>query len=452
MGLVVSCLRSIASPQWHARITGKKENRIKLVLVSCFRIRPKLVSNYGFSKTQKEIETTYTNEEIWREYYGNATGIGSRMRKALQALFRLLKQMPWRFPPRSELRVLAELYSEDHYPECMNSTVVCMKIVESVRGPMSTIQTTPVEILLDVFRANDPADMDALQLTFRRFLTTIRQNEDTLPTRLLYDLVYGHESVWLYRSPANGGSGRDVDGYQKREPIASGEQTPDGIQQMYQMFGRKIAVRELDVWTGDAPPDAALTLLLEHFPSVKAAVRLDVHIFRAAPLPTDAVLERFTRLETIWLGTSVDRDRKNSSFWSDLFATKAFRRVPNFLGVNHSDSFHDDRAPYPHADVGELFDFITDFSLMPPDKPRVVSFEMFSGCGPLHNALEQRFSEDSASIGGQVCAQVSGYVFYEIPGDVYDEYEWRYLTNMASGSQKETFALELFRKITYYRE
>ncbi|KAH7712859.1 hypothetical protein AAVH_19808 [Aphelenchoides avenae] len=309
---------------------------------------------------------------------------------------------------------------------------------------MSSIQTIPVEILLDVFGANDPADMEALQMTLRRFHTTIRQNVDALPTRLLHDLVYGHKSVWLYRSPANGGSGRDRHGYETREPIATGDQTPDGLQQLYEMFGRKMAIRELDVWTGDAPPDAALTLLLEHFPSVKAAVRLDVHIFRAAPLPTDAVLDRFTCLETIWLGTSVDPYRKDSSFWSDLFAMKAFRRVPNFLGVNHSDSFHDDRAPYPHADVGELFDFITDFSLMPPDKPRVVSFEMFSGCGPLHDVLEQRFSEDSASIGGQACALFSGYVD--------DRWEYRYLTNMASEDQKETFAWELYRKITYYRE
>ncbi|KAH7711571.1 hypothetical protein AAVH_21124 [Aphelenchoides avenae] len=310
---------------------------------------------------------------------------------------------------------------------------------------MSSILTVPVEILLDVFRANDSADMDALQLTFRRFHTIIRQNVDALPTRLLYDLVYEHEHVVLYRTPANNGSGRDVRGYETREPIASGDQTPDGVQQMYQMFGRKIAIRELNVWTGDDPPDAALTLLLEHFPSVKAAVRLDVHIFRAAPLPTDAVLDRFTRLETIWLGTSVDPDRKEAFFWSDLFATKAFRRVPNFLGVNHADGDHNYVDPYPHADAVELIDFITDFSLMPPDKPRVVSFQNFDEFrNPILEALEQRFNESIASIGGHVCALINGRVDHH--------FEHRYLTNMASGSQKETFALELYRKLDYNRE
>lgn len=143
----------------------------------------------------------------------------------------------------------------------------------------------------------------------------------------------------------------------------------------------------------DYPPDAALTLLLEHFPSVKAAVRLDVHISRAAPLPTDAALDRFKRLETIWLETSVDRDRDDSSFWSVLFATKAFRRVPNFLGVNHDMLGKHTVDPYPVVDGRELFDFITDFSLMPPDKPRVVSFDMFDDGAPVVNPLEQLFNE-----------------------------------------------------------
>ncbi|KAH7718107.1 hypothetical protein AAVH_14433 [Aphelenchoides avenae] len=309
---------------------------------------------------------------------------------------------------------------------------------------MSSIQTIPVEILLDVFRANDPADMDALQLTLRRFHTTIRLNVDALPTRLLYDLVYEYEHVALYRTPANNGSGRDVRGSHTREPFASVDQTPNGIQQMYQMFGRKIAIRELNVWTAERPTDAALTLLLEHLPSVKAAVRLDVHVFDNA-LPTDAVLDRFARLETIWMSTSVDR--KDASFWSDLFATKAFRRVPNFLGVNMTDEYYLD--PYPPVDVKELFDFITDISLMPPGKPRVVSFEMlmFDDDGPFLSvlkALEQRFDNDIASIGGQVCALILGDRFHQL--------ENRYLTNMASGSQKETLAWELYRKIDYYRE
>ncbi|KAH7684759.1 hypothetical protein AAVH_40733, partial [Aphelenchoides avenae] len=252
---------------------------------------------------------------------------------------------------------------------------------------MSSIQTIPVEILLDVFRANDAADMDALQLTVRRFHTTIRQNVDILPTRLLCDLVYT-DRAHLYRAPANGGSGRNADGDETREPIASGDVTPNGLQQMYQMFGRKIAIRELDVWSAGRPLDAALTLFLEHFPSVKAAVRLDVHFTSA--LPTDAVLDRFTRLETIWMGTSVHRDRSDGFFWRDLFATKAFRRVPNFLGVNEDRGYLD---PYPHVDAGELFDFITDFSFMPPDKPRVVSFQMFDRGFPIPNPVEQRFNE-----------------------------------------------------------
>ncbi|KAH7711776.1 hypothetical protein AAVH_20909 [Aphelenchoides avenae] len=310
---------------------------------------------------------------------------------------------------------------------------------------MSSIQTIPVEILLDVFRANDPADMEALQLTLRRFHTTIRQMVDALPTRLLYDLVYEYEHVVLYRAPANNGSGRDVQNNETREPIASGDQTPDGVQQMYQKFGRKIAIREMDIWTGESPPDAALTLLLEHFPSVKAAVRLRIHIFDK-PLPTDAVLDRFTRLETIWMSTSVDE--KDTSFWNVLLTTKAFRRVPNFLSVNLTDEHYLD--PYPHVDVGELVDFITDFSLMPPDKPRVVSFKMFDDfeSSPILNALEQRFHESIASIAGQVCALITGEVHREQGTD----FETRYLTNMAPGSQKETFALELYRKITYYRE
>ncbi|KAH7684753.1 hypothetical protein AAVH_40739 [Aphelenchoides avenae] len=314
---------------------------------------------------------------------------------------------------------------------------------------MSSIQTIPVEILLDVFRAGDPADMDALRLTLRRLHTTIRQNVDALPTRVLYDLVYEHDSVLLYPAPANNGSGRDEDGCETREPTASGDQTPDGVQQMYQMFGRKIAIRELDVWTGDAPPDAALTLLLEHFPSVKAAVRLDVHIFRA--LPTDAVLDRFARLETIWMDTSVDRG--DSAFWNDLFATKVFRRVPHFLGVNHTNGDLDYVDPYPHADAAELIDFITDFSLMPPDKPRVVSFQNFDEFqNPILEALEQQFNEGIASIGGPVCALIGGEVCAMINGRVDHHFEHRYLTNMASGSQKETFALELYRKLDYYRE
>ncbi|KAH7712856.1 hypothetical protein AAVH_19805 [Aphelenchoides avenae] len=307
---------------------------------------------------------------------------------------------------------------------------------------MSSIQTIPVEILLDMFHANEPADKEALQLTCHRFNSVILQNVDTLPTRLLCDIVHEHESVVVYRAPVNGGSGRDRHGTnERRESIASADQTPDEVQQMYQMFGRNVAIRELNVWCGKRPADAALTLLLEHFPSVKAAVRLDVHTFF---LPTDAVLDRFTCLETIWMSTMADRDRKDPSFWSDLFATKAFRRVPNFLAMNGTeDCLH----PYPHADE-ELFDFITDFSLMPPHKPRVVSFESFDNGGPILDALELRFNKDIASIGGEVCALFSGEVYRE---DRYD-YETLCLSNMASGSQKETFALELFRKIAYDRE
>ncbi|KAH7694241.1 hypothetical protein AAVH_38716 [Aphelenchoides avenae] len=306
---------------------------------------------------------------------------------------------------------------------------------------MSSIQTIPVEILLDVFRANDAADMDALQLTVRRFHTTIRQNVDVLPTRLLCDLVCEHDSAFLYQAPANGGSGRDRHGFKTCEPIASGDQTPSGLQQMYQMFGGKIAIRELNVWTGRRPADVPLTLLLEHFPSVKAAMRLDVHTFIP---PTDAVLDRFTRLETIWMSTSVDRDRSDGSFWRDLFATKAFRRVPNFLGVN--EDHHGGLDPYPHVDAAELFDFITDFSLVPPGKPRVVSFQMFDRDTPLLDPFEQRFNENIASIGGQVCA------LFLIDSDIDHDWEYRYVTNMASEDQKETFAKELYRKLDYYRE
>lgn len=109
-----------------------------------------------------------------------------------------------------------------------------------------------------------------------------------------------------------------------------------------------------------------------------------MHVFDK-PLPTDAVLGHFKRLETIWMDTRVDH-RTDTSFWSGLLATKAFRRVPNFLGVNQE-------FDYPPVDAGELFDFITDFSLMPSDKPRVILFMTFDDGGPVLNALEQRFNE-----------------------------------------------------------
>ncbi|KAH7726500.1 hypothetical protein AAVH_05891 [Aphelenchoides avenae] len=162
--------------------------------------------------------------------------------------------------------------------------------------------------------------------------------------------------------------------------------------------------------------------LIEHFPSVKGALRLDIKgIVRA--LPTDAALHHFERLETVVIDTSFLI--RKPSFWNDLFALKAFRRVPNIITF---DYFCQD----PEVDDGALFDFLTDSSLMPSGKPCVVRLGPFDDDSL--RALKRRFYKIIASIGCQVFAIVLGHNKGK-----------RYLTNMTSGRQKKTLAKQLLR-------
>ncbi|KAH7707151.1 hypothetical protein AAVH_25620 [Aphelenchoides avenae] len=192
---------------------------------------------------------------------------------------------------------------------------------------------------------------------------------------------------------------------------------------MYRTIGRKTAISTVTVSIPeDSQPDTRLLHLIEHFPSVKGAVRLDMWFIWSA-LPTDAALDHFERLQTIVIHT--DCFHEKPSFWSNLFAIKAFRRVANFITLDR------ERENLKEVDDAALFDFITDFSLMPPDKPRVVSLGR-----PLTddsiNALKRRFKKNTASIGGQVCAIVLG-----------PDNDRRYLTNMTSGSRKKPLAKQL---------
>ncbi|KAH7726499.1 hypothetical protein AAVH_05890 [Aphelenchoides avenae] len=104
---------------------------------------------------------------------------------------------------------------------------------------MSSIQQVPVEILLDVFRANDPVGTEALQLTCRRFHFIILQNVDTLPTRLACDLRYSDGRVYLYRAiymPDD-----ETNDWHSRYAIADADADTDAaneLQDMYQTFGR----------------------------------------------------------------------------------------------------------------------------------------------------------------------------------------------------------------------
>lgn len=75
---------------------------------------------------------------------------------------------------------------------------------------------------------------------------------------------------------------------------------------------------------------------------------------------------------------------KDPSFWSGLFATTAFRRVSNFHMGNALGA-------YPAVDDGELCEFITDFSRMPADKPRVL--QICGLDGDSLDTLERRFNE-----------------------------------------------------------
>ncbi|KAH7707443.1 Protein CLEC-51 [Aphelenchoides avenae] len=287
---------------------------------------------------------------------------------------------------------------------------------------MSSILTVPVEVLMDVFRANDPADKEALQLTCRHFHGTIMQNLGTLPTRLVCELAFdGSDRVHLYRAPANS------DGNVLREPIresiARSRWPSLEIQEMYEMFGRKTAIRKVEVYVNRAEHAGRLTRLIENFPSVKCAVSLVIDINTASVgLPADPVLDYFERLETIGMRTRVDD--KDPSFWSALFATRAFRRVPMLRMVNTLGQF-------PAVGDLELFDFITDCSHMPAAKPRVVHIALLDGDSV--DALERRFNENIDSIGGHVCAVIKGH------GDQ----ESRCLTNMAVGSQKKLLAEQL---------
>ncbi|KAH7707444.1 hypothetical protein AAVH_25329 [Aphelenchoides avenae] len=167
---------------------------------------------------------------------------------------------------------------------------------------MSSILTVPVEVLLDVFRANDPADMEAIQLTCRRFHDTILQNVDTLPTRLICELAFdASDEVHLYRPPANKEDNR-VWWDAERESIAYSRWPSLEIQHMYEMFGRKTAIRKVEVYVGDVTdgPDGRLTRLIDNFSSVKSAVSLVIDIdIASVTLPTDPVLDHFGRLETI---------------------------------------------------------------------------------------------------------------------------------------------------------
>ncbi|KAH7692963.1 hypothetical protein AAVH_40008 [Aphelenchoides avenae] len=271
---------------------------------------------------------------------------------------------------------------------------------------MSSIQQIPVEILLDAFRANDPADTEALRLTCRHFHATILQNVGTLPTRLGCDLNYCAGRVNLY--PDIYQLGDETSARHSWYPTAYANESPKELQDMHQTIGR----------TCDAP----LMHLVEHFPSVKRAVRLDMKHADFA-MPTEAALHFFERLETIAMDIGIS---KESFFWSDLFALKVFRRVSNIITYNSMPEYQ------AQVDDGALFEFITDFSLMPADKPRVVQLGPFTDDSI--DALKRRFNKNIASIGGQVCAIVLDRNSSE-----------PYLTNMASGSQKKALAKQLLR-------
>ncbi|KAH7718105.1 hypothetical protein AAVH_14431 [Aphelenchoides avenae] len=302
---------------------------------------------------------------------------------------------------------------------------------------MSSIQNVPVEVLLDVFQSTDPADTEALQLTCRRFNAAILQNVDTLPMRLVCDLAYGGNCVGLYRAIYR--SSDKTSTVLSGRSIADAKESPKQLQDMYQLFGRKTAIRTVHLWIDvEDLPDARLMHLIEHFPSVKRAVRLDID-YCYSVLPTDVALHPFERLETVRMATLSHREM--SSFWSDLFASKAFRHVPNIIIL---DCMCKEQAK---VDKDALFDFITDVSLMPAGKPRVVLLDCFSG--DFIDALARRFDKfrqtypylpklkwscisDIASIRGHVCAIISDHGRND-----------QYLTNMASGSQKETLADQL---------
>ncbi|KAH7698235.1 hypothetical protein AAVH_34677, partial [Aphelenchoides avenae] len=199
------------------------------------------------------------------------------------------------------------------------------------------------------------------------------------------------------------------------------------IQHMYELFGRKTAIRQVEVYVGSLTdgPDGRLTRLVENFPSAKGAVSLVIGINTASVgLPTDPVLDHFERLERIAMRTRVDD--KDPSFWSGVFGTKAFRRVPLFR-------IHKVEGQLPAVNDGELFAFITDFSSMPADKPRAVRIAHLEG-GSI-DALERRFNENVDSIGGQVSAVIKGL----------EDQESRCLTNVADGStsQKKAVVLQL---------
>lgn len=139
---------------------------------------------------------------------------------------------------------------------------------------------------------------------------------------------------------------------------------------------------------GQFEPDRYLVHLIKNFPSVTRAVSLHVDIISYyGGLPTDTVLDRFERLQTIAMYTFA-QSSDHPSFWSDLFATKTFRRVIKFR-VMHAYQF-------PAVDDGELFDFITDVSRMPADKPRVIQFVRFDTDSL--DALERRFNESEYRI------------------------------------------------------
>lgn len=131
--------------------------------------------------------------------------------------------------------------------------------------------------------------------------------------------------------------------------------------------------------------DAPLMHLVEHFPSVKRAVRLDMKHADFA-MPTEAALHFFERLETIAMDIGIS---KESFFWSDLFALKVFRRVSNIITYNSMPEYQ------AQVDDGALFEFITDFSLMPADKPRVVQLGPFTDDSI--DALKRRFNKSKHS-------------------------------------------------------
>ncbi|KAH7694371.1 hypothetical protein AAVH_38584, partial [Aphelenchoides avenae] len=230
---------------------------------------------------------------------------------------------------------------------------------------MSSIQNVPVEILLDMFQPNDPAGVEALQLTCRHFHATILQNVNTLPTRLVCDLNYADNCASLYRAIY-----RSSD---KTSRMLSGRSIADAT---------KTAIRIVYVWIPADLPDASLMHVIEHFPSAKRAVRLDID-YAYSVFPTDVALHHFQRLETIVMTTLTRRE--TSSFWNDLFASKVLRHVPNIIV---SDCMCKEQAK---VDEDALFDFVTDVSLMPAGKPRVVLLECFSG--DFINALARRFEE-----------------------------------------------------------